>query len=315
MNVTLAPKSLEVILKETFSIYKSNFLRLIAIVAIVQVPIAILAVVANLLMPIYGELGTEAPSPFMLLFWIPIYFAMFAASIWMGGAVIHAVSEQYFNQPVNIGQAYGFAWRRLRDMFWAVFLVYLAILGIFLATILISVIIGVATGGISGWLIASAVAGTLIFVVAPAVIYLGVTWTFILPTALLEGCGPRAALSHSSALVKQNWWRILGIMLLLLTIVSIIGMIFYMPAMMGAVSELMTRAMSGTMTEAPPELPTWIMAWAVVGGTIGSIISVPIGMIGITLLYFDLRVRKQGYSLDALANELGLRSISTDTVA
>ena len=311
MNGTLTPKSLEVILKETFSIYKSNFLRLIATVAIVQVPIAILAVVANLLMPIYGELGTEAPSPFMLLFWIPIYFAMFAASIWMGGAVIHAVSEQYFNQPVNISRAYSFAWQRMGDMFWAVILAYLAIFGIFLAAILISVILSVAVGGTYGWLIAFAIAVTLIFIVAPAAIYLGINWAFILPTALLEDCGPTAALSHSTALVKQNWWRVLGIMLLLLTIVSIIAMIFYIPAMIGTT----TWAISGAMTGAETELPTGIMVWAIIGGAIGGIISAPIGIIGITLLYFDLRVRKQGYSLDALADELGLRSAPTDAIA
>ena len=311
MNGTLAPKSLEGILKETFSIYKSNFLRLIAIVAIVQVPIAILAVVANLLMPLYGELGTEAMSPFMYFFWIPIYLALFAVSILMGGAVIHAVSEQYFNQPVNIGRAYSFAWRRMGDMFWAVVLVYLAMSGIFLAAILISVIISAAIGGTYSWLIAFAIAGTLTFVVAPAAVYLGITWTFILPTALLEGCGPASALSHSAALVKQNWWRVLGIMLLLLTIVSIIGMIFYAPAMIG----ITTWAITGAMTGAETGLPTGIMIWAMVGNAIGSIISVPIGMIGITLLYFDLRVRKQGYSLDALADELGLRSTSTGTLA
>jgi len=311
MNGTLAPKSLEAILKETFSIYKSNFLRLIAIVAIVQVPVAILAAVANLLMPIYGELGTEAVSPLMYLFWIPIYLALFAASILMGGAVIHAVSEQYFNQPVNISRAYSFAWQRMGDMFWAVILAYLAIFGIFLAAILISVILSVAVGGTYGWLIAFAIAVTLIFIVAPAAIYLGINWAFILPTALLEGCGPTAAMSHSAALVKQNWWRVMGIMLLLLTIVSLIAMIFYMPAMIGTT----TWAISGAMTGAETELPTGIMVWAIIGGAIGGIISAPIGIIGITLLYFDLRVRKQGYSLDALADELGLRSAPTDAIA
>jgi hypothetical protein len=311
MNRTLAPKSLEVILKETFSIYKSNFLRLIAIVAIVQVPIVILTIVANLLMPVYGALETEASPPLTYLLWIPIYLALFAASIWMGGAVIHAVSEQYFNQPVSISRAYSFAWRRMGDMFWAVILAYLAIFGIFLAAILISVILSVAVGGTYGWLIAFAIAVTLIFIVAPAAIYLGINWAFILPTALLEGCGPTTALSHSTALVKQNWWRVLGIMLLLLTIVSIIAMIFYIPAMIGAT----TWAISGAMTGAEAELPTGMMVWAILGGAIGGIISAPIGIIGITLLYFDLRVRKQGYSLDALADELGLKSTSADTVA
>ena len=42
-----------------------------------------------------------------------------------------------------------------------------------------------------------------------------------------------------------------------------------------------------------------------VGATIGGILSMPTGIISRTLLYYDLRVRKQGYSLATLATELG----------
>src|SRR4030042_2260896 len=192
MNGTLAPRSLEGILKETFSIYKSNFLRLIAIVAIVAVPIAILAVVANLLMPVYGELGTEALSPFMYFFWIPIYLASFAAYILMAGAVIHAITEQYFNQPVSIGRAYSFAWHRLGDMFWAVVLVYLTMLGIFLAAIFIGVSIALSAGRtVDNMLIGFIMAGMLSLLITPLHIYLGAKRTFMFQAALLEGCGPR----------------------------------------------------------------------------------------------------------------------------
>jgi hypothetical protein len=315
MNRTLEPRNIGDILRETFAIYKSNFLRLIAMVAIVQVPMVALSIILSPLMPLYGELGAEATSPFISLFWIPIYLAFFAASILMGGAIIHAVSEQYFNQPINIGRAYSFAWQRMGAMFGAVVLVYLAMVGIFLPAILISVIIAVAIGGIYSWLIGCVIAVVLTFAVAPAAIYLGTKWVFILPTAMFEGCGPKAALAHSSALVKQNWWRVLGIVMLLLIIVQIIAMIFYIPAMIGAVTWTITGDITGAITETTTGLPTGLMIWAIAGGAIGSIISVPIGMIGITLLYFDLRVRKQGYSLDVLANELGLRSTSTDTAA
>jgi len=76
----------------------------------------------------------------------------------------------------------------------------------------------------------------------------------------------------------------------------------------------MNEAPGGFTPYATPAFPTW-MIWTLIGGAIGGIISLPIFVIGITLLYFDLRVRKQGYSLDALADELGLRRTSVDTVA
>ena len=310
MNATLGPRNLGDILSETFAIYKGNFLRLIAIVAIVMVPTTILGIF-YLLMPLYGGSGAEVTSPFMPLILIPIYLAIFAASALTAGASTHAVSEQYFNQPVSIGRAYKFAWRRLGDMFWAVVLYGLAIAGIFLAAILISVIITVAIGGAYSLLIGFVIAVTLTFAVAPAAIYLGTIWNFMVPTALLEGCGPKSALSRSSALVKGSWWRVLGIVLLLSliwqTIVTIIVMMFYIPAMISMMSNIMTGVISGAETF----FPTWSMSVPMIGALIANIISIPIFIIGETLLYFDLRVRKQGYSLDALANELGLGSTST----
>jgi MFS family permease len=311
MNRTLAPTNLEGILKDTFYIYKNNFLRLTAIASIVVVPIAIVSLIINLLLPTYGKEATGVLSNALIS--LPVALVAFVAYILMFGAIVHAMAEQYFNQPVSIGRAYSFAWRRMGDMFGAVVLYGLAIGGIFLAAILISVIIAAAIGGTYSWLIGFAIAFILILFATPPALYLGIIWNFMVQTAMLEGCGPRAALSHSAAVVKGSWWRVLGIVLLLLLIVQAIFMIFNIPAMMGAVSWIMTGVMSGTMTETPPQLPTWVMIWSTVGGAIGYIISFPIYTIGETLLYFDLRVRKQGYNLDALANELGLRS--TDTIA
>jgi hypothetical protein len=310
MNGTLGPRSLGDILRDTFTIYGRNFWRFVAIVSIVMVPYAVVFSLFILLMPMYGELETEAFSSGMFLFWIPIYLASFAASILMVGAVIHSVAQQHFNQPVSIGRAYSFAWRRLGDMLGAVILVGLAIAGILLIIVGIPTAIHFAVHGGVGWMTELAIIFMLIFIAAPAAIYLGITWSFVEQTALLEDCGPTSALSHSSALVKGSWWRVLGIVLLLILIVQaivmILVMIFYIPAMIGIMSSAMTGIMGGTMTEIPPEPPTWLMLTPMIGGFIAGIISTPIYTIGHTLLYFDLRVRKQGYSLDALANELGL---------
>ncbi len=58
MSTTLGPRDIGGILGDTFRIYGSNFLRLIAIVAIVQVPLGILAIVFGLV----GFLGLNGMS-------------------------------------------------------------------------------------------------------------------------------------------------------------------------------------------------------------------------------------------------------------
>ena len=110
------------------------------------------------------------------------------------------------------------------------------------------------------------------------VIYLVVRWTFALQIALLEGLGPIDALSSSSDLVHGNWWRVLGILSVLFMIVLII---FY------AASYLTTT----------PLLVTMILA----------ILAAPISFIGTTLIYYDLRVRKEGYNLESLGGELHIK--------
>ena len=113
----------------------------------------------------------------------------------------------------------------------------------------------------------------------PAAIYFNVTWAFIVQAIVLEGCGARKSLSRSSFLVKGAWWRVLGILIVL----SLIGSI------LASVAGGIAGSIIGNFA----------------GGLVG-IIFMPISLIGATLLYFDLRIRKEGYSLQVMAQELGL---------
>jgi hypothetical protein len=262
-------------------------------------------------------LETEALPPFYflkLIFLIPMGLLMFAAAICMIGAVIHAVAEQYFHQPISIGWAYSLAWRRLRAMFGAVLLVYLAIIGIYLAIILIGVLLSLAFRASSDWTMALALI-TMIPIAIPAMYYLGIKWNFIVQTAQLEACGSRAALSRSWTLVKGSWWRVLGIFLLLYlimyAIIWILSMICYIPALIA----VFASSTSAFTPYGAPEFTIWIMVGAVICMAIGGIISLPIFVIGQTLLYFDLRVRKQGYNVEKLAGELGLPTTAADSAA
>jgi hypothetical protein len=318
MDRTLGPRNLGAILGETFDIYKRNFLRLVAIVAIVEIPVTIVSFAVRLL-PVYADIGSEVMLPSMLfmsiLVSILVSLVSFVAGILMQGAMIHAISEQYFNHPVDIGRAFRFAWRRLAVMLGAELLIFLAIFAIY------AIIIGIPTGihfaahGGIGWRTALSIIIMLIIIGTPAVFYLVVKWLFNLQAALLEGCGPKAALSHSSALVKKSWWRVFGIVLLLILMALIVCGIFFVLIMLGAGIWIATGA---TMGAAMETMPGVIMAAAIavaIGITIVAILFAPITTIVLTLLYYDLRVRKQGYSLDVLANELGLTSASTDTGA
>jgi hypothetical protein len=308
MERSLGPRNVGDILKETFTIYKNNFWRLAAVVGIVTVPLFIISFVINLMTNGEG-ISSHAALPVSYYFvLIPLYFFSFVAGILMQGAIIHAISEQYFYQPLNVGRAYSFAWRRTGSMVLAVFLTVLALTGIIFAAVIFALFFYLPMHQVLGNQVGVAISILLAAIGILAVIYLGITWAFILQTASLEHCGATDAMSRSAALVKKNWWRVLGIVLLFGIILWAIVTILLIPLIIIAAAS----AITGAIPEATPELPTWLLICAMAIMLIAYIIATPIFTTGETLLYFDLRVRKEQYSLDGLSHELELPSMATE---
>ena len=261
MKSTLEPRNIVGILGETFKIYGRNFLGLMVIVVI---PLTVLYVLDYVLMtPVINTATMEITSIPLFIVMMLILLLVYAL---MGGALIHAVSEQSLGRTIAVGWAYRFAWRRLGAMIGAQFLAFLVILGVSIPAIVIAFFLIPVTFGFS------------FLLMAIPTIYFGVRWAFIVQAALLEGVDARAALSRSSDLVKENWWRVLSIMLVVGIIAGGIGFIL--------------------------ELTVGRIPYA--GSVIAGILPTPIAVIAATLLYYDLRVRKQGYNLETIAGELGM---------
>ncbi|HEX6508152.1 MAG TPA: glycerophosphoryl diester phosphodiesterase membrane domain-containing protein [Chloroflexota bacterium] len=111
----------------------------------------------------------------------------------------------------------------------------------------------------------------LVLLVIPG-IYIGVRLTLVAQAAVLERRGVTDSLARSWNLVEGNWWRVFGIVL----VVSILV----------AVLETLVSRIVG------------VAAGDIVGNGLGTaivgIVFQPIQAIALTLLYFDLRIRKEG---------------------
>ncbi len=97
---------------------------------------------------------------------------------------------------------------------------------------------------------------------------------------LLEGEGPVSALSRSAELVKGNWWRVFGIMVVFLIMLILIGLI----------------------------LDISVGAIPIAGSFVVSILVAPMLPVLHILLYYDLRTRNAVYSLETLEGELNITS-------
>jgi hypothetical protein len=132
--------------------------------------------------------------------------------------------------------------------------------------------------------------GIVLIITIPVVIWVEVRWAVAYPALLAERVNPARAVGRSWTLVKDNWWRTVGILFLVSILVSIIQ--FAVGGLLGGIVALMP----GLGSDVRAGVITVITA--LVSALVGAITP-----IAITMLYLDLRVRKEGVDLDQLARQ------------
>ena len=148
-----------------------------------------------------------------------------------------------------------------------------------------------AVGDRSGSLLgASFIRGLIVgfgflLLVVPGVVFFA--WSFAMPMVImLEGHDAGESFSRSRALVRGHVWRVLGTLLLAFVIVVLLA---------GAASVLVDwLAGLASLPERTTELLDELVLIAVY----------PIGSVIATLLYYDLRIRNEGFDLEVMAQEL-----------
>jgi hypothetical protein len=148
-------------------------------------------------------------------------------------------------------------------------------------------------------LVGLAIVGFLAVTLATVLLILPGIWLFVryavaVPALLLERIGPVAALGRSFRLVKGRWWATFGALLVGYMLASIVG------AIVQSVLVLVPSLLADGNTVA-------LAFGSAVGGTVGAVITTPYSAAVVALLYFDLRVRKEGLDLQLLAEGAGVR--------
>lgn len=137
--------------------------------------------------------------------------------------------------------------------------------------------------------IASAVG--LVFCIAPGV-WLFTSWSVTIPSVVIEGKGPLAAMGRSFELVRRRFWPTLGV-------VALGYLVYY------AVEQVISLIVTFITFAGFTETGGFSLLASVIGGTVSSILVLPFLAAVLTVLYFDLRVRAEGYDLQVMAAELG----------
>lgn len=119
----------------------------------------------------------------------------------------------------------------------------------------------------------------------PLLVFVVVAWFFYAQAIMIEGKGPAESLRRSYNLVRGSWWRVFGIGTAFVSLLIIVVLVAASP---GILLGLKHRLLGDLLI------------------TLGTVFVTPIGYIAATLVYFDLRIRKEEYTLEALASELGM---------
>ena len=273
-TTSLQPMGFTDILDTIFSLYRNHF-RLIFGICIVYF---IFMLGLNLFLGIStfyfsnsGLWGIAIGIP-IIASWITILISLFSI-----GALLFAGAQSYLGNQITAGTAF----RQIARRFWS----YLG------SNILYILIVGLLTITIIG---------------IPFAIYFAVRWGFYAQAVLIEQTSATNALRRSSELVKGTWWRVFGILFAIFLLAFMIQTILQFSLLFGFGLTQVIGGEEGLLKMFQrlfvPELTTWEgLVNYIIQSFINYVVTslmLPVGIIGSTLLYFDQRIRKEGFDIE-----------------
>jgi hypothetical protein len=302
MRARLRPMGIGDILDETFRLYRENFTRLVATVAIIEVPYQIILLLVGVgfigsVQSLPGFNGTTFGQPITppqaarlsqssLAFFafLPIFGIVTVAALTiLAAAMAFVISNRYLNRTVTVGQAYGAVVQRIGALL-------LALLWIVVRFILLVVAISVLAGIFSAAHL-GVVALILGLAIIPLTLYFGIAWSLFPQAAVLDGVGGIASTRRSRQLIAGYWWKTFAVVLLTALLVFIVG-------------QIPTAIINGIVGTATGSLVVRTIITGIIGLIVGVLVR-PIQVSALTLLFYDLKIRKEAFDLEALVQQAG----------
>jgi hypothetical protein len=290
-------------LDATFTLYRRNFVLIASISAVVQIPYALLTwllfsltgVAAFVRSPL-ASLGTTTITPAQAQHLLNSYLGVLAVALGLilvsllvvvplgEAATTRAVSDRYLDRPSSLLSAYRAAWSRLGALMSMILILVGAYAGSLAAVIGLVALLGAVGAGGLGALLAIVAFVALV----PVLIVIYVRTVVAVPAIVLERASGWRGLQRSWQLISGRFWPTFGRMLLLALIASIIS------SVIAAIFEIPGAALA----------PSSTFVFDQVASAVAAVFVGPITYIGVTLLYYDIRIRKEGFDIEMLARSL-----------
>lgn len=278
--VALRPLTFGEVLDTAFNLFKRNFKSAVAVSAVIMVPLTLIGAVAaaGLAPTNLSVLDDPNVTPEDVLAVMGGFLGALGigavlqliGSILVQAATTRIYSENYRGVQVAPREALRHGLSRL----WAM-------LGLTLLT---------SIGSFIG-LLACLIPG----------VWLWAAWGLAPAALIAERAGPITSLRRSFRLVRGTWWRVFGILLLTTLIVGVITSLVTGPLQLAF-------SFGSGFADSPDAVlsPTLLATNTVITG-LATAITLPFTAAVVVALYYDQRVRKEGYDLERLIADLGER--------
>lgn len=132
-------------------------------------------------------------------------------------------------------------------------------------------------------------AGLILFLIPG--IYLMVPLSIAAATGVFRNTSLSEAISESFDLIKEQWWKSLGAVLLIWLVTYIISLVFQLPIIIYSVIKTLTFVQQGSSAD-PEALTDWLYIAMSIIATLIQYVLYSIIPIGLAFLYFHLNERK-----------------------
>jgi hypothetical protein len=269
-GMRLRPLDIGDVLDETFRMYRRQFVPLVTTMAIVVVPASVLSLIVTLATGFSSATISRSieqrgdPTTLVVAGGLLGVVGIVAGILHVAavGAATLITSGAVLGQPISVGDAYRQSFRRFGSLLLA----------------------GIATGLPIGLLVLTCIG-------IPVAFFVGLGWSATFPAIMLEGRGATEGMGRSWGLVRGHRWRLLVCWVLIFVIFYLL--VSVPSGLFGFIAGIVAVA-SGNNPGALALVQAGNILFSAIGQTFfGSVL-----YITGTILYYDLRIRQEGFDLE-----------------
>jgi len=308
MTESLRPMSTGELLDRTFMLYRKNFLLFVGVATVGPAAYLVfqLLTIGSAVVPAANARPATTAFASMSFGLVVGFLVMMAGMAISHAATVKAVAAVHLGRTITISGAY----KALRGRILRVLGVFaLVMLLVMLGFVLIGVVAGVlgglaVVGGAAGGT-AAAIAGglvglTVVVLGAVLAVTIYVRYSLAIQACVVEDLRPLASLKRSAVLSKGARSRVLTIYFIFTLLSMIIR--FVLGGMMGAAGTLLHNRVIALIL-------------IYLASFVASSLTGPLATIGISLLYYDERVRKEAFDLQLMMATLDAPTAPVQPVA